>query len=102
MSDPPPFILRECGGKLHIRCRRPYPQEFQISLLEVPALIAEIVKAVSHDVHGAALIDQIPGAARARRPRDRTNAERQRRFRQRRRARRQRCFDNTVKGSSGR
>ena len=32
-----------------------------------------------------AVIDQIIAAARARRPRDRTNAERQRRFRQRRR-----------------
>jgi hypothetical protein len=99
MSDPAPLIVQEYGGKLNIRCRRPYPQEFQISLLEAPALIAEIVKAVPYDAHGAALIDQMIAAARARRPHDRTNAERQRRFRQRRRAQRQRCFDNAVNGS---
>jgi hypothetical protein len=85
MRDSTPFTVQGCGGKLHIRCR--YPQEFQISLLEAPALITEIVKALPGDVHGVALIDQIMAAARARRPRDRTNAERQRRFRQRRRAR---------------
>ena len=39
----------------------------------------------------AAVIDQIIAAARARRPRDRTNAERRRRFRQRRRVQRLRA-----------
>jgi hypothetical protein len=87
MRDSTPFTVQGCGGKLHIRRRRLYPQEFQISLLEAPALITESVKALPGDVHGVALIDQIMAAARARRPRDRTNAERQRRFRQRRRAR---------------
>ena len=53
---------------------------------DLPALVGEIVKLVPRGEHGAALIDQIIGAIRAQRPRDRTNAERQRRFRQRRRA----------------
>jgi hypothetical protein len=87
MNDCAPFTVQEGDGKLFIRCRRPYPQEFQVRLLEVPALVAEIVNALPGDVYGLALADQIVAAARARRPRDRTNAERQRRFRQRRRAR---------------
>jgi hypothetical protein len=76
MSDGAPFIvLPECGGKIHIRCRRPYPQEFQLRLLEVPALVAEIVGVLPRDAHSIALIDQIMAAVRAHRPCDRTNAE---------------------------
>ncbi|MGO9363304.1 MAG: hypothetical protein ACLP02_07555 [Rhodomicrobium sp.] len=77
--------ILEYSGALRTRLRRPYSQEFQIRLPEVPALVAEIIRLVPRDAHGAAVIDQIIAAARARRPRDRTNAERQRRFRQRRR-----------------
>jgi hypothetical protein len=55
---------------------------------QISALVAELIKVVPRDAYGAALLDQIIAAARARRPRDRTNAERQRRFRQRRRAQR--------------
>jgi hypothetical protein len=51
---------------------------------------------IPQDASGAALLDQIIAAARARRPRDRTNADRQRRFRQRRRAQQLRA-DRTGK-----
>ena len=54
-------------------------------LAALPALVAEIVRVLPPNAHSAAVIDQIIAAARARRPRDRTNAERQRRFLQRRR-----------------
>jgi hypothetical protein len=81
-------VILEHSGALRIRVWRPYSREIQIQLPEVPALVAEIVKVVPRDAHGAALIDQIIAATRAHRPRDRTNAERQRRFRQRHRARR--------------
>jgi hypothetical protein len=100
MSDGAPFIvLQECGGKLHIRCRRPYPQEFQLRLLEVPVLVAEIVGVLPRDAHSIALIDQIMAAVRAHRPRDRTNAERQRRFRQRRRAEQLRASRTSKEGT---
>jgi hypothetical protein len=70
-------------GEFRVRVRRPYSQEFKISLVDAPALIMAIINAAPRDAHGAALIDQIIVAIRAPRPRDRTNAERQRRFRQR-------------------
>ena len=53
-------------------------------LAALPALVAEIVRVLPPNAHSAAVIDQIIAAARARRPRDRTNAERQRRLQRRR------------------
>jgi hypothetical protein len=84
MSERTQIILQEYGGKLCIRRRQPNSPEFQVSLLEVPALVIAIIKAVPRDAYGAALIEQIIATARAQRQRDRTNAERQRRFRERR------------------
>ena len=81
------FVILQYHDALGIRIRGAYPQEIRVRLSDVPALIAEIIRVVPRDAHGAALIDQIIAAARARRPRDHTNAERQRRFRQRQRAR---------------
>jgi hypothetical protein len=78
----------EHGGEFRVRVRRPYSQEFKISLVDAPTVIMAIINAVPRDAHGAVLIDQIVAAVRARRPHDRTNTERQRRFRQRRRAQR--------------
>jgi hypothetical protein len=80
------FVIVECYDALIIRTRGSYPQEIRIRLGEVPALVTDIIRVLPRDKHGAAVIDQVIAAARARRPRDRTNAERQRRFRQRRRA----------------
>ena len=71
-------------GEFSVRVRRPYSQEFKISLVDAPALIVAIINAVPRDAHAATVIDHIVAAARARRPRDPTNAERQRRFRKRR------------------
>jgi hypothetical protein len=82
MSDTP-IVIIEHSDALGIRLGR-QSREFQIRLSEVPALFEEIIKVMGRQAHGAALIDRIIAAARARRPRDRTNAERQRRFRQRR------------------
>ncbi len=79
------FVILKYYDELGIRTRGSYPQEIRIRLPEVPALVAEIIRVVPRDAPSAAVIDQIIAAARARRPRDRTNAERQRRFRQRRR-----------------
>ena len=79
-------VILDRSGALRISVWRPYSQEVQIRLPDLPALIGEIVKVVPRDEHGVALIDQIIAAARAHRRHDRTNAERQRRFRQRRRA----------------
>ena len=78
------FIIVQYYDALGIRTRGSYPQELRMS--EISALVAELIKVVPHDAFGAALLDQIIAAARARRPRDRTNAERQRRFRERRHA----------------
>jgi hypothetical protein len=89
-----PIVTLDHSGAVRIRLQRPYSQEFQLSLLELPALVAEI--AMLRNVHGVALIDQIIVAARAHRRCDRTNAERQRRFRQRRRAQQVRA-DRTGK-----
>jgi hypothetical protein len=83
-----PFIITPYYDALGIRSRGSYQQEIRIGLADLSALVTDIMKALPRDAHGAAVIDQIIGAARASRPRDRTNAERQRRFRQRRRARR--------------
>jgi hypothetical protein len=82
------FMIMQYYDSLGIRTRGSYPQELRVHMSQISALIAELIKAVPRDASGAALLDQIIGAARARRPRDRTNAERQRRFRQRRRAQR--------------
>jgi hypothetical protein len=90
------FVILQYYDALGIRTRGSYPQEIRIRLSEVPALVAEIIRRVPRDAHGAALIDQIIAAARARRPSDRANAERQRRFRQRRRAQQLRA-DRTGK-----
>ena len=86
-----PIVTLDHSGAVRIRLQRPHAQELQLGLLELPALVAEIVRVLPRDAHGIALIDQIVAAARAHRPRDRTNAERQRRFRQRRRAQRMRA-----------
>ena len=82
-----PIVTLDHSGAVRIRLQRPHAQELQLSRLELPALVAEIVRVLPRDAYGIALIDQIVAAARTHRPRDRTNAERQRRFRQRRRAR---------------
>ena len=94
-----PIVILEQSGALRISVWRPYSQEIEIRLPDVPALISEIVKVVPRDEHGVALIDQIIAAARAHRRHDRTNAERQRRFRQRRRAQHLRA-GNTGKEST--
>jgi hypothetical protein len=94
-----PIITLNHNGAIAIRLQRPYSQEFQLSLLELPALVAEIARVLPRDAHGVALIDQIIAVARMHRPRDLTNAERQRRFRQRRRAQQLRA-DRTSKESS--
>jgi hypothetical protein len=83
-----PIVTLDHSGAVRVRLQRPYSQEFQLRLFEVPALVAEIVTVLPRNTHSVNLIDQIVAAARAHRPRDRTNAERQRRFRQRRRAQR--------------
>ncbi len=75
------FVIVQYYDALGIRTRGSYPQEIRIRLAEVPALVTEIIRVVPRDEHGTALVDQIITAARAHRPRDRTNAERQRRFR---------------------
>ena len=80
------FIIVQYYDALGIRTRGSYPQELRIRMSEISALVAELIKVVPRDASGAALLDQIIAAARARRPRDRTNAERQRRFRERRHA----------------
>jgi hypothetical protein len=98
MTDSPFVILRSYGA-LAIRTRGSYPQELRIRAPEISALIAELINVVPRDASGAALLDQIIAAARARRPHDRTNAERQRRFRQRRRAQHLRA-DRTGKEST--
>ena len=81
-----PIVTLDHSGAVRIRLQRPHAQELQLGLLELPALVAEIVRVLPRDTHGIALIDQIVAAARAHRARDRTNAKRQRRFRQRHRA----------------
>lgn len=98
MTDTPIISLNH-NGAIAIRLQRPCSQEFQLSLLELPALVAEIARVLPRDAHGVALIDQIIAAARAHRPRDLTSAERQRRFRQRRRAQQPRT-DRTGKEST--
>ena len=90
------FVIVRYHDALGIRTRGSYPQEIRIRLSELPALVVEIIRAVPRDTHGATLLDQIIAAARARRPRDCTNAERQRRFRERRRAQ-QRGAHSSVK-----
>jgi hypothetical protein len=52
---------------------------------DAPALIVAIINAVPRDAPGTSVLFQIIAVVRARRRRDRTNADRQRRFRQRRR-----------------
>ena len=79
------FVTVQYYDALGIRTRGSYPQELRIRMSEISALVAELIKVVPRDASGAAF-DQIIAAARARRPRDRTNAERQRRFRERRHA----------------
>jgi hypothetical protein len=81
------FMIVQTYDALCIRVRGSQPQEIRVRLPDLAALIAEIIRAVPRDAHCAVVIEQIIAAARARRPRDRTNADRQRRFRQRRRAR---------------
>jgi hypothetical protein len=78
------FVIVRYYDALGIRTRGSYPQEIRIRMSEIPTLVTEIIKDVPRDAPGAALLDQIIAAARARRSRDPTNAERQRRFRQRR------------------
>jgi hypothetical protein len=80
------FIITPYNDALGISSRGSYQQEIRIRLADLSALVTHIMKALPRDAHGAAVIDQIIVAARACRPRDRTNADRQRRFRQRRRA----------------
>ena len=92
-------VILDRSGALRISVWRPYSQEVQIRLPDLPALIGEIIKVVPRDEHGVALIDQIIAAARAHRRHDRTNAERQRRFRQRRRTQHLRA-GNTGKEST--
>ena len=87
----PPIVTLDHSGAIRIRLQRPHAQELQLRLLELPALVAEIVRVLPRDAYGIALIDLIVAAARGHRPRDRTNAERQRRFRQGRRAQRMRA-----------
>jgi hypothetical protein len=82
------FMIMQYYDSLGIRTRGSYPQELRIRMSQISALVAELIKVVPCDASGAALLDQIIAAARARRRHDRTNAERQRRFRQRRRAQR--------------
>ncbi len=83
MSDRTLIVLQIAMASFAFRAGN-HPLRNSKSALWRRALVIEIVKAVPRDVHGAALIDQIIAAARARRFRDPTNAERQRRFRQRR------------------
>ena len=80
------FMMVQYHDALGIRIRGSYPQEIRVRLSDLSSLIAEIIGAMPRNAHGAALINQIIAAARARCPRDQ-NAERQRRFRQRRRDR---------------
>jgi len=80
------FVVVQYYDALGIRSRGSHSQEIRIRLADVSALVTHIIRALPRDAHGTAVIDQIIVAARARRPRDPTNAERQRRFRQRRRA----------------
>ena len=82
------FVTVQYYDALGIRTRGSYPPELRTRTSEISVLVAELIKVVPRDASGAALLDQIIAAARARRSRDRTNAERQRRFRQRRRAQR--------------
>ena len=72
-------------GEFRICVRRPHSQEFKISRADAPALIVAIINAVPRDAPGTSVLFQIIAVVRARRRRDRTNADRQRRFRQRRR-----------------
>ena len=95
MTDTP-IVTLDHSGAVRVRLQRPYSQEFQLRLFELPPLLAEIVRLLPRNAHGVALIDQIIAAARAHRSQDRTNAERQRRFRHRRRAQQLRA-DRTGK-----
>jgi hypothetical protein len=88
------FVVVHYYDTLGIRTRGSYPQEIRVRLSDLPSLIGEIIGAMPRNAHGTALINQIIAAARARRPRDCTNAERQRRFRQRRRARERRAHSS--------
>ena len=90
------FVIVQYYDALGIRTRGSHLQELRIRTSEISALVAKLIRLVPRDASGAALLDQIIAAARARRSRDRTNAERQRRFRQRRRAQR-RNVDNVRK-----
>ena len=90
------FVIVQYYDALGIRTRGSHLQELRIRTSEISALVAKLIRLVPRDASGAALLDQIIAAARARRSRDRTNAERQRRFRQRRRAQR-RNVDNVGK-----
>ena len=65
MTDTPIISLNH-NGAIAIRLQRSCPQEFQLSLLEVPALVAEIARVLPRDAHG--VIDQIIAAARASTP----------------------------------
>ena len=95
MTDTPIISLNH-NGAIAIRLQRPCSQEFHLSLLESPALVAEIARVLPRNAHGVALII---AAARAHRPRDLTSAERQRRFRHRRRVQQPRT-DRTGKEST--
>ena len=43
MTDKP-IVTLDHSGAVHVRLQRPCSQEFQLSLLELPALVAEIAR----------------------------------------------------------
>jgi len=90
------FVIVQYYDALGIRTRGSHLQELRIRTSEISALVAKLIRLVPRDASGAALLDQIIAAARARRSRDRTNAERQRRFRQRRFRQRRRAQRRNV------
>ncbi len=98
MTDTAFVIVQHCDT-ICIRSVGSYPQEIRVRLSDLTDFINKILSFVPRDAHGAVVFDQIIAAARAHRPRDRTNADRQRRFRQRCRAR-QREARSSVRGTA--
>jgi hypothetical protein len=50
-----PIVTLDHSGAVRIRLQRPHAQELQLGLLELPALVAEIVRVLPRDAHGIAL-----------------------------------------------